>query len=146
MSDKPTVCEHGSIKYKCEICERDDEIAQLRARVRELERNNAAPGAHTIQRVVRLEDLVDQHRERVRELEDALDQVLKHTGASGQVWIETRKENKQLRARVEELEEIIDAEPDILWRNYANTPDDKLTPKAQELKQALRKIAAENVA
>jgi hypothetical protein len=31
------VCEHGSLHRKCEICERDDRIRELEARVKELE-------------------------------------------------------------------------------------------------------------
>lgn len=29
----PNVCEHGSLNYKCEICDRDTEIMRLRAQV-----------------------------------------------------------------------------------------------------------------
>ena len=32
------VCQHGSLKRKCEICERDDELEILRARIAKLEK------------------------------------------------------------------------------------------------------------
>lgn len=37
MTSLTDVCEHGSLKRKCEICERDAEIARLTKRVEELE-------------------------------------------------------------------------------------------------------------
>lgn len=36
MSDKPTVCEHGSLKRQCLTCELQEEIAELRAEVERL--------------------------------------------------------------------------------------------------------------
>jgi len=36
----PLVCEHGSLRDKCEICERDEEISELKNATEKLEREN----------------------------------------------------------------------------------------------------------
>lgn len=41
MSDFGKVCPHGSVARSCEVCERDKEIAELRASVERLERELA---------------------------------------------------------------------------------------------------------
>lgn len=45
----------------------------------------------------------------------------------------------------DELDEVLSAEIDALWRNYAMEEDDKLTPQAQELKRNLKDALQEEI-
>lgn len=60
------ICEHGSLKRKCEICERDEQIAALRAEVERLLK---------IQELVEDYKIADRLNEKRKELETEVERL-----------------------------------------------------------------------
>lgn len=66
-------CEHGSLKRKCEICQRDEEIAELR----ELKALAEEAGKKMLQREAQLQARIGRLREALRYM---VNQECKHGG------------------------------------------------------------------
>ena len=121
-------CEHGQLARSCNICEYEREIAELRARVAELEAERDKLRDDLSGDKAILQNLLYREHEEKRTLEDALTEERQRTRLSEAVIRENEvltKENMELNAELKrEMNHYIEASHDLAiardeWKRIA---------------------------
>ena len=137
-------CEHGQLARSCNICEYEREIAELKARVGELEAERDKLRDDLSGDKAILQNLLYREHEEKRTLEDALTEERQRTRLSEAVIRENEvltKENMELNAELKrEMNHYIEASHDLAiardeWRRIALEAQEKIEDLFQDMRE-----------
>ena len=137
-------CEHGQLARSCNICEYEREIAELKARVGELEAERDKLRDDLSGDKAILQNLLYREREEKRAIEDALTEERQRTRLSEAVIRENEvltKENMELNAELKrEMNHYIEASHDLAiardeWRRIALEAQEKIEDLFQDMRE-----------